>query len=223
MSPQSKAFRRFAPAALTFSLLLIACAPPAPPPPQANPAPRHVVRVHGAVPANLQLEWFAIYEGRHWSETCRTRDTWSNLTWHVPIEVKREGDRYEAFVEVDKFLPGECDWRFSEADVIVRNARRPDESSNTNASPLQADWRDFCRGDAACVGRSAVLADSSSTPVDVHCRIVDASRTRAGVGYLVCQDVLRRMRKIAHVIRPATKVVEVNFIDMTGINMEDVP
>ncbi|GHE37436.1 hypothetical protein ACFOED_03800 [Vulcaniibacterium thermophilum] len=220
--PRSNRSGRFAPIAAAVFLALAACAPPPPPPPQANPAPRHIVRIHGKAPAHLRLEWFAIYEARHWSETCRTRDTWSNLTWRVPMEVSRNGNRYEALLSVDKFLPGECGWRFAEARLLVAHPRWPDDAVSPNVHSVDGGAlagespASRCGSDPVCVERAQVLYDSKPTPVEINCRVKRAERAPREE-YFTCQELLREVRKLGQSLRPETRVVEVNINDRTDM------
>lgn len=88
--------------------------------PQDNPSPKHTIHMHGSVPKELSLRFDVFWETDYKNKKqCRYYDNGYARFEGVPtpfhvvqyLPITRSGESFEANVVVDKYMPGECNWR----------------------------------------------------------------------------------------------------------------
>jgi hypothetical protein len=93
-----------------------------------NPKPKQVVKLHGRVPPSLRFEFWVRYSMDDVkAEGCRPRDAtggflpmlgdFTRVETLAPLYLA--GNRYQAELVVDKYLPGPCGWAFEEIKAVV--------------------------------------------------------------------------------------------------------
>lgn len=98
--------------------------------PQLNPNPQHIIRIVGRLPASLEIDLSASYAITNKDEACTpsVAQQWGaagigSYFRSEDLNIVRNGDRYETKFVVDRYLPGQCQWRFTK---IGGGARRKD-------------------------------------------------------------------------------------------------
>jgi hypothetical protein len=141
--------------------------------PEANPGTRRVVLIRGTIAPPLTMTMSTIYR------SMVAKDCWTSawfsagefegapqpLRVAVPMSVTRDGNSFSAAIEVNRFLPGKCGWRFASVEVLVSNG------------PLSAGPESIIQPYDPISGESK-MANSSQDPVILRCR--DQGKT---IGY----------------------------------------
>lgn len=109
-----------------------------------NPRPKQVVKLHGRVPPSLRVEflvWYTMEDVK--ADGCRPRDVTGgflpflgDFTRVDTLESRYlNGNRYEAKLVVDKYLPGPCGWAFDRViAVVVKDGKVGDSKFTTGTS-----------------------------------------------------------------------------------------
>jgi hypothetical protein len=99
--------------------------------PQKNAGPIRQVSIRGTVAPTLKIALSAIYQGKVAADCYKTtvfsgeifEGQTNPLQVTLPLSVSRDGDKFSATIEVDRFVPGKCGWHFTGVLVQVSNGK----------------------------------------------------------------------------------------------------
>lgn len=218
-----------------LSLLLpaIASCQQAPPGPELNPDPKHIVRISGRIPASLEVSMSVSYTmGDAYTRTyppgatppdnyeaCKPRMTLGGL---VPLDsddysrgqrldIRRNGEYYETRFVADKYLPGECGWKFRGVGASVVKDGEEGELSGLIARGHLGAKEPYCKpnSELGC----ATLKNSDATPVIVQCEIFTSDDPEKEP-WLTCRGYEKFAYKQTHIVTDDTRSFVVNFYDL---------
>lgn len=184
--------------------------------PQLNPNPKQVVRVFGKVPSDFNLSFGLLYEA-----TAPDKHCWQSFGYPKrageQVKFKRNGDRFELAVTVDKYLPGECRWRFNGLDANLAQKDRPEDRQNVSLiNGSEYDWNDstprcpsyneYCNEE-----RYRRLSNpNDKIPVEARCTTTSISDDANRDSRFKCRDSANDSYKKTHLLKPYTRQVEFN-------------
>lgn len=205
--------------------------------PQLNPHPQHVVRIVGRAPASLDIELNVNYAITSQDPACTPSllQQWGaagigDYSRYETLKLGRKGERYQASVVVDKYLPGPCAWRFVRLSGGARlKSGGPMAYSGdtlvTGLSFYDPAYRNQCSGksDAACEREG----NDGDRPVVVPCAmfLYDKSLPGAEPGTTIPPDteatfmcgargLVRNNFKRKHLLDPAARQIAIDFYDV---------
>lgn len=86
----------------------------APPSPEANPNPQHVVKITGRIPPSLQVEMAAIYEAENITGACKPRRLEVQIGWSRHRQGRRKPESNGSV----------CAWALRRDEIILSPWRR---------------------------------------------------------------------------------------------------
>ncbi len=104
------------------------------PRPLLNPNPKQIVRIYGRLPEHLGFSLGAMYSATTEDRACE-KNPGSSIgigplrSVTEPLEIRHDGDRFEATLVVDKYLPGPCGWKYVYSDGAVWRVANPRDTS----------------------------------------------------------------------------------------------
>jgi hypothetical protein len=199
-----------------------------------NTKPKQVVKLHGRVPPSLRFEfrvWYTMTDVK--AEGCRPRDATGGFLpmlgdfTRVEALAPRymEGNRYEAELVVDKYLPGPCGWAFEEIKaVIVKDERVGDPLYTIETTTAVVSNNTHGKFEAYCDEFSQRSCDfrqnSDPTSVLLLCEIT-SSPWQGKPDFLACSDHYPGVGyKETHFLDAATSQIVLDFHDL---NLEPSP
>ncbi|MDR1075378.1 MAG: hypothetical protein LBL59_03510 [Xanthomonadaceae bacterium] len=189
-----------------------------------KPNPKQIVRIHGRAPETLDIFIMARYvatnaaDDRCWRPA---RHFGSELLWsRRRLPIRRDGDRYEAELIVDKYLPGPCGWRYEASSAGVMRAGHPDDLTRYGGWVIDSSRYDVddslprCKpmrnGPDCSEERLWRSSNHDETPVEVPCHV---GEIESEIAYFICQRSYGIYKK-RHLLRPDTREIEINFYDL---------
>jgi len=200
--------------------------------PPLNPHPRHVVRLHGRAPETLDFK-FSI----GFMSTSREGDCYKHAGfwegggkkgWGYDLYPVRHGERWEADLVVDRYLPGRCGWNIKGSAMIRVEPLDAEEGDSLGAGVrlVVADTRTLDDSAPRCgprhprcsEERSRLLSNSDdSIPVEVRCKRL-APEERIGSTAFICNQFPEH--KITHDLKAHTRSIR---IDLYDLDHEELP
>lgn len=194
-----------------------------------NPAPRQIVKLQGRVPPSLRFEFRVRYTMEDVkAEGCRPRDATGGflpmLGDFTRVETLQprylDGNRYEAELVVDKYLPGPCGWAFDEVKAaVVKDGKVGDRNFTTGTTSPVIDnntdgkFTGFCTefSDHECPFRQ----NSDPTPVLLLCSIGSMPYPKPR-DYFTCGNRFPGARyKQTHLLDAKAQEISLDFHDLT--------
>lgn len=200
--------------------------------PYGNPFPKHIVTIHGAVSKSLNIKLSAYYITTNPSPACQSTPTYTAGAIEgaifpsqvsVPLTISRSGNKFSAQFIVDYFLPGLCEWRFSDVSAEVsKNSlvsipnrviiNIPKKKTNPFGNPNTGI---FHITDNSPSSKETWGYNSRNTPVVWRCRFSRLVHLRNGDRRFACdEDVEKHKSKYQQLLNSTTNSVEVDFIDL---------
>lgn len=193
--------------------------------PVLNPSPKQLVRIHGRLPKSLTITLWARYitqDESCWSEKAKAGFSLGTNILPEPVEVQRVGEGFEATLVVDKYLPEQCDRRFTDLKVNVFKDENWDDPEALPRSVIEvADDHNRemppCSDTSSSSCKDAINSDPA--PVLVLCEMWSrGSRTPS----LLCNGYGGGRYKQTHILQPRTPEVKVDFYDL-AIDKDPLP
>jgi hypothetical protein len=194
--------------------------------PPLNPAPTHVVRLHGRAPETFDFRFRIAF-----LSTSREGDCWNHAgfwegggekAWGYDLYPVRDGERWQADLVVDRYLPGRCAWDIRGSVVIMvepLDAREGDSlGAGTRLVVRDARHRDDSaprckpRNPGCTEERSRRLSNSDDTiPVQVRCKRISPEE-RIGDTSFICNEFPEH--KTAHLLKRETRRIQIDLYDL---------
>lgn len=194
--------------------------------PRLNPSPRQVVKVFGALPKEFDMRMILVYEVTSRAPQCRNGDGPFAEPYFkkVRFDYRRDGDRYEGELVVDRFLPGQCGWAFHGTDLLVELVADSRQSASPGQVTIDGSRFDVPDTTAYCPPRSEWAncdearqrsrASPDTRPVQVKCGI-RTEGSDPNRGYFDCRDFAGRERyKLSQLLTRSTQTIQMDFVSL---------
>ncbi|MDR1076737.1 MAG: hypothetical protein LBL59_10785 [Xanthomonadaceae bacterium] len=187
-----------------------------------NPNPKQIVRIHGRAPETLDIFITAKYrtsnamDDRCWRPAARFG---SELIWSRDrLDIRRNGEQFEAYLVLDKYLSGPCGWHYEASTAGATRAGHPNDLSGWGWV-IGSDRYDVDDSVPRCSARSGPgcrderiwrASNHDDTAVEVPCHIEKMEDQSAS---FICQRTYGEF-KTQHLLRRDTQEIQINFYDL---------
>lgn len=194
--------------------------------PPLNPAPKHIIRLHGRAPESLDFRFDIGF-----LSTSREGDCWNHAgfwegggerVFSYDLYPVRDGENWKADLVVDRYLPGRCEWTIRASAIIhVKPADVPWSHPARSGGMLAVigDARLWDETAPRCKpgmrncdeARNQRLSNSDeSIPVQVHCRW-RVGKDAIGEDMFICNEFADY--KDLHYVKGHTRRVRIDLYD----------
>ena len=198
-----------------------------------NPKAQRKYRVHGRVPAHFQLTFINYYQAYRFDTPECQAELKRNLAYKdrsseyaygettVQMPIRRSGERYEATLVIDRFVPTACQWVYQGTRAEITHQGKNQEAPaygyvvDTEAYHLVEGANRCPRHAKKCTEeRYNQTNNSAAMPVYFLCKTIPASETLGDRDIYDCRDTSVSRYKLTHALRPGTRAIEINFHDL---------